>query len=121
LEDRSVVGEIDDLIHQGLQLLREARHVDAFTVFEAASDQGSSYARYMTALMYDSGLGTEADKDKALALYLSAAELGDADAQAKVGGLYIFGGLVDIDHEKAAYWFEKAASQGNTTAINDLR
>ena len=42
-------------------------------------------------------------------------------AQAHLGGVYFHGRLnQEVDFEKAAYWFLKAAEQGNATAISDI-
>ena len=53
-------------------------------------------------------------------MLFAAAEKGHPEAQARVGGFYALGHGVDVDYEKAAFWFEKAAKQGSASALNDL-
>ena len=38
-------------------------------------------------------------------LYMKAAELGNAEAQCKIGGCYYLGRGVDEDHNKAFIWY----------------
>lgn len=52
--------------------------------------------------------------------YRKAAELGLADAQAKLGLMYFQGIGVDRDAREALRWFRKAAEQGNAGAQNNL-
>lgn len=49
-----------------------------------------------------------------------AAEKGDAEAQYYLGIAYDSGDGVDLDHEKAVYWYQKSADQGNTDAMFSL-
>lgn len=53
-------------------------------------------------------------------LYMKAAELGNAEAQCKIGDCYHFGHGVDKDHNKALIWYKKSADQGYAEAIYDL-
>lgn len=48
------------------------------------------------------------------------AEKGDAKAQAIIGDMHAGGSGVPQDHEKAAYWYRKAAGQGNGQALTSL-
>lgn len=47
---------------------------------------------------------------------IPAAEKGDVEAQASLGLTYSFGLGVEKDYKLAAYWYEKAAKQGNALA-----
>ncbi len=64
--------------------------------------------------------GFPEDYEKAATWYLTAAELGDAEAQNEVGELYEAGKGFLQDHKKAHYWYEKAAAQGNAWALYNL-
>ena len=55
------------------------------------------------------------DQKRGFTLLLKAAQLGNAQAQSKVGIEYRFGGLVASDLAKAYYWLLKSARQGNVT------
>lgn len=61
-----------------------------------------------------------AQSSAAVASILKAAELGDADAESKLGMMYHNGSGVRQDDVQAAYWWRKAAEQGNARGQNDL-
>ena len=52
--------------------------------------------------------------------YETAAEKGDANAQAILGSLYIRGNVVEKNYEIGARWLKKAAAQGHVDAQSDL-
>ena len=53
--------------------------------------------------------------------YLEAAQNGDEKAQYAVGNIYSVGNLeVDKDEEKAVYWWEQSAENGNDDAMKRL-
>ena len=52
--------------------------------------------------------------------YRIAAELGNADAQYRLGWLYLYGRDVKQDCQEAAKWYRKAADQGNSDAQHSL-
>jgi hypothetical protein len=58
----------------------------------------------------------ERDFGKALEYWTKAAELGDVDAHASLGGLYCEGGGVEKDVKKAVHHWEQAAIGGNPNA-----
>ncbi len=49
-----------------------------------------------------------------------AAEAGDAEAQVRLGRIYLEGRGIAADAEQAAYWFEKAAEQGSGEGQHNL-
>ena len=51
---------------------------------------------------------------------IRAAEAGDADAQCELAWSYDEGEGVEVDHEKAFYWYTKAAEQNDATAQYNL-
>lgn len=50
-------------------------------------------------------------------LYMKAAELGNAEAQCKIGDCYHFGNGVDKDYNKALIWYKKSVDQGYAEAM----
>ena len=59
--------------------------------------------------------GAEPDTGKAQKAH-AVAEQGDADAQLRLGEMYVRGEDVPQDYAKAAHWFRRAAEQGHATA-----
>ena len=110
----------DDLFNRASELSEIGKYDDAFALLYSASNRGDPKAQYLSALMLESGVGTVQDIGRARELYFSSAELGYPESQTKVGGFYVLGDGVDVDYEKAAFWFDKAARQGNLVALNDL-
>ena len=66
------------------------------------------------------GSGFEQDYDKAFEYMEKAANLGYAEAQNALGGMYANGTGVAQDDKKAAEWLTKAAEQGNAYAQFNL-
>ncbi len=61
------------------------------------------------------------DPEKGVELFTIAAERGDAVAQFDLGLAYDDGvGVEEIDWDKAAYWYERAAKGGETNAMFNL-
>lgn len=50
-------------------------------------------------------------------LYMKAAELGNAEAQCRIGDCYRVGHGVDKDYNKALIWYKKSADQGYAEAM----
>ena len=46
----------------------------------------------------------------------SIAESGDPEAQYRLGTIYQYGKLLPLDRQKATFWFQKSADQGNAPA-----
>jgi len=60
------------------------------------------------------------EMDIVVGMWRNAADQGHADAQHRLGLLYVFGRGVKIDSTEAARWFRKAAEQGNAKAQFNL-
>lgn len=60
------------------------------------------------------------DYARAMRLWESSAEQGEAKAQLRLGYLYRYGVGVAQDYGRAVSWFRKAATQGLAAAQNDL-
>lgn len=89
----------------------------ALDFFESAALQGDTYSQYQLAGMYLRGQGVPKDDIKAFQLFESASNSGCDVAQLELGVMFANGeGMKAPDYEKAAYWYEKAAEQGNPRA-----
>lgn len=88
----------------------------ALSYFIPSAADGCAFAEYNLGYLYRNGLGLKEDRKKAKEFYTKAAEKGDPFAQNNFGIEYAKkkGGLFGHDFDKAVYWFEKAAAQGNT-------
>jgi len=71
-------------------------------------------------LLFEKKSATEEDKAKGLKYYLSAAQKGNADAQATLGDCYYFGTSVEKDDKQAATWYQLATNQNHAYATNNL-
>ena len=81
---------------------------------KALADAGNLHAvKYLGDLYFYGMGGYKQDYAKALETYMTAAEQGDADAQAQIGRIYMDGLGVEQDAEKAMDWNMRAAEQGN--------
>jgi Neuraminidase (sialidase) len=61
-------------------------------------------------------VNTQAEEASVQAVIVQSAEQGDANAQAKLGAMYLSGSGVEKDEQKAAEWMLKAANQGHIEA-----
>ncbi len=75
---------------------------------------------YMIALLYEKGLGTDKDIEKAINYYKRASELNNSKALNTLGYYYYSGVNVEKDIEKSKYYLEKASELNNSEAINNL-
>eukprot|EP01062_Namystynia_karyoxenos_P033224 TRINITY_DN24430_c0_g1_i1.p1 TRINITY_DN24430_c0_g1~~TRINITY_DN24430_c0_g1_i1.p1 ORF type:complete len:468 (+),score=170.19 TRINITY_DN24430_c0_g1_i1:68-1405(+) len=66
------------------------------------------------------GFGISPDEDAAAKWYQRAAELGDAEGQMQLAGLYASDTGVEHDDEQAARWYRAAAEQGHALAAHNL-
>jgi TPR repeat protein len=57
---------------------------------------------------------------QALQMYTKLANAGNADAQLKMGEMYLYGEAGTVDMAKAESWFAKSAAKGNKTAVASL-
>jgi len=86
-----------------------AQPVEALAWFLKAAAQGVPWAEVWSADFYFSGSpGVPRDTFKALELYKSAADHGEARAAFFVGQMYFFGDGVTTSQHEAARWFRRA-------------
>lgn len=122
LESLFVLGEEQESIARrtyNSELEAEA-YLQAAIYFEQAANRNHELAALKTASFYEQGIGVEVNIDNAAAFYLRAAELGNMEAQYKIGQYYLLGNSVEEDVEQALYWLEKSHLQGYTAATSSL-
>ena len=97
---------------------------EAVILFEKAIEKEYPYAYYMLGHAYSCGNGITKNQGLSKALYTIAiqhitplADQGNVDAQYHLGICFYYGRGVIEDHKEALKWFEKAAKQGDITAI----
>jgi len=85
------------------------------------ANEQKEYASYrILAHLYQQGLGTEQDLQKAFELYLIGATLGDEIAMKQVAYCYDFGKGVKVNHSESFKWFKKLADLGDADAQNEI-
>ena len=109
----------------------ERDDAEAVKLARLAANQGDADAIAILGRAYENGTGVAADPAKAEELYRKASgggsalgklyltELG-AEAQYRNGVKFLEGKDVDQDFKAALRWFEKAAAQGNVSAMEQL-
>lgn len=91
---------------------------EAFRLLTQAAKTGSAEAQYELAKLFEQGIGTEPDAERALALYRQAADQDFADAINDLGFLTYQGGLgLRQDPAEALRLFERAADLRHPQAM----
>ena len=89
----------------------------AFEYLTKAHLQGYTDATYNLAACYHYGQGTDADTDKAFALYREAADKGHGMGMDLVGKFYYDGLCAEQNYAEAMKWFEKSLASDDTEAV----
>lgn len=112
-------GIVDGLTMQALCLANadnpKKNEKKAFKMLTEAASQ-STAAKYQLSQLYDQGIGTDKNTDKARELLLQAAEAGNGDALSKAGDIYFEGKGVAQDYVKAAEYYLQAEALSKLTA-----
>jgi TPR repeat protein len=88
---------------------------------QKSADLNNAEGQYFSGLLlYENESATEEDKQKAIKYYFSAAQKGNADAQATIGDGYYLGTIGEEDHKQAAVWYQLAADQNHPFGTNNL-
>ncbi|KAG0229820.1 hypothetical protein BGW42_001346 [Actinomortierella wolfii] len=90
----------------------EQSDAKALACFRESALQEQPEAQYHLATMYQTGLGTKRNVERAVFWYEKAANNGALLAQLRLAGMYYDGRGVEQNHKKAVYWYGKAAVQG---------
>lgn len=111
-----------DIFEQGMRARQSHNFADASRLFSQAADAGNTYAEGMLAQMYQNGWGVPQDINKAMRLYLAAAQAGSGAAMTALGTIYavgVFGAPKDL--EQARRWYTLAAATGCEAAKMELQ
>ncbi len=116
----SELGDSNALCSIAYMEMREnpPKYEKAFEYYELASMMGNSKAQYNLGTFYLKGYYVYKNVAKAYEWHQISANNGYAPAQNAVG-LYLSTGKRK-DYKTAAYWFEKAAEQGDASALYNL-
>jgi len=88
---------------------------------QKSADLNNAEGQYASGLLlYENESATDEDKEKAIKYYFSAAQKGNADAQATLGDGYYMGVIGDKDLKQAAIWYQLAANQNHPFGTNNL-
>lgn len=127
----AALGHRDAQLHLG-ELYEKGKDVtqdygEAIEWYEKAGAQGSIRALLRLGDLYTEGKGVERNYFNAQKNYkavedllVKAANDGKVWAQNELAYLYQCGKISETDCDKAIYWYEKAAAQGNTHAMDCL-
>lgn len=85
-----------------------------------AAGRGNVSARYHLSLLLASTAKTDADREKALIVLRSAAELGQGHAQYELARRFEIGDGVAANLDEALRWYQKSAAQGDPFATQRL-
>lgn len=100
---------------------------EAIAWYEKAGAQGDTRALLRLGDLYTEGKGVERNYFSAQKNYkavkdlvVKAADDGEVWAQNELAYLYQYGKIGETDYDKAIYWYEKAAAQGDARAMSSL-
>jgi len=109
-----------DTLERGIAAYEVGAYVAAYEELKPHAEDGNPVAQYYLARMYDSGYGVDTDREKAFALFESAAKQGHVDAQHTVAYSYLEGISVEQDYDEAAKWYRRAAEAGDPAAQRSI-
>lgn len=94
----------------------------SLTYFIPAAIKGNSFAMYNLGYLYAQGYGVTKNILKAIEYYEKAAAQGDVFAQHNLGCIFKLGDthLVEIDLNKAIFWYQKSYDNGLAEAAFEL-
>ena len=99
---------------QGLIAFDQGKFVEAFNVWTLAANDGHSQAQFNLAIMFEQGIGTEKNLQKAFFWYSKAANQGDIEAQANLAAMYESGKGVEKNLNEARKWYARVESNPNS-------
>jgi hypothetical protein len=89
---------------------------EEFKPYLNAAENGDVEMQFSVGYMYQNGIKTDINLERALIWYGRAATGGSIDAQLNLGLMYQNGLGIEVDVETAAEWYAQAATQGNADA-----
>jgi len=105
---------------EALETARRGDFLSASRELMPLAERGDKDAQFVLGLIYENGLGTPKNLNKAAGWFAKAAESGHGAAARKMGDSYLYGIGVDKDPIEARRWYEMAARAGDQTAMNRL-
>lgn len=102
----------------GKKCYKEEAYADAVHWFRKAAENGNSNAQYNLSICYEAGKGVEKDGAMVVKWLTASAERGFEKSILALGNKYQFGGIVDQDYHKAAFWYEKLARRNGNAKAN---
>ncbi|MDH5737223.1 MAG: sel1 repeat family protein [Gammaproteobacteria bacterium] len=120
LSSAATNGNIDAQYELGKAYLDSGMLEDkqkAAAVFELAAGEQHAGAQYELGMMYYRGEGVIQDYRYSHDLFVSAARQNNPDAQFMLGWIYQYGKGVELDVMQAHMWYNIAASNGHTEAM----
>lgn len=91
-------------------------YATALNIYEDAAEDGTVYAQYRVARMYENGEGTEQDYAQAARWYAAASAAGHPQAHRALARLYEQGQGLEQDDTEALALYRKAAEAGDPLA-----
>lgn len=104
---------------QGLLAFDQGRFVEAFNLWTRSANDGHSQAQFNLAVMFEQGIGTEKNLQKAFFWYSKAANQGDIEAQASLAAMYELGRGVEKNLNDARKWYARVES--NPSSISNVQ
>ena len=105
---------------EGVAAYEREDYAAALREFLPIARRGDGMAQSYVGVMYQYGLGSTADLEKAVYWYSQAADSGDTMAQRVLGDLHAEGAWGKRDYAAAAQWYELAAEGGDVDAQRQL-
>lgn len=105
-------GSIDILLELAESYSRIDNYDKAIEWYTVAAEQENSTALYKLALLYDSGLGAEVDKQKSFQLFNKAFSLGNISSAFHIAHAYEMGFGTEIDYAKSVEYYRIGAESG---------
>ena len=106
----------DSELTQAYRLYDEGRYGEAFLKYKLLAEQGSIECQQFVAWMYQEGVGTNKDDEKAFAWYRQAAELGSAVAQFHLAKRH----QKNKNYPEAIEWYRRSAKKEYSPALYRL-
>ncbi|MCB1894590.1 MAG: sel1 repeat family protein [Zoogloeaceae bacterium] len=103
--------------YKGYAEFKMARYDSARRIWEALDRAGFGEAAFNLGVLYEDGLGVDANIERALSYYRRGAENGSVKAQFRIGKLFWLGapGILP-DHEEGRRYLAMAAANGDSDA-----
>ena len=114
-------GNPDGQLVLGTVYLSEKKFDEAYKYLEMSAKQGNTQAQFLLGSNYANGVGVKKNYAKAIKYLEQAEDKGGSKVSLMLGLLYVMGGNgIQQDDNKAYYYWNKSAKQGNAQAQENL-